>query len=201
MEATRKRPWYRLHWGTALTAFFVLVGWVGTVFPSTTTVWAIRWRDPDFFLEYAEGWPMTCIMVDGPTVTDVVALAVDGVFLIACVASVAFVVERLEVAGLRLSISTMLAFVASVAVVFGFLRWNDQLANDLPEAGMPISPRSYVPLDFAYLAWYVAVPFLFAIGCLAYTIFWLVFRAASWPLSRFRRFAPAKVEVNGSPAQ
>ena len=202
MDSAPKRPWYRLHWGTVLTVFFVLVGWAGQVFPGITTFWHLRLRFPGFLLEFVEGWPMSSISVNaGAIVTDVVALAVDGIFLMACIASVVFVVERLEYAGLRLSISTMLTFVAAVAVVFGFLRWNEQLLNNLPAFGTPFPNRSYVPLNFDYTSSHIGIPVLFALVCLAYTVFWLALRAASWPFSRLRRPVPAHIEADGGPRQ
>src|SRR5688572_13975797 len=119
MNASPKRPWYRLHWGTVLVVFFVSLAWAGHSFPSTigmlfpTSPWhslANRW-------DYIEGWPILCVKnIDTLVVTNWFGLAADCLLAVVSLTAVGFVTECLERGGTRFRSSTMLTFVAALAV-------------------------------------------------------------------------------------
>jgi hypothetical protein len=199
MDANAKRPWHRLHWGTVLTVFFVGLAWAGHAFPITIGL-ALHRAWPSYYYSLdvwgtAEGWPLICINTgsDGST-TDLVPLLLDCGFMVACLASTVFVVERLERGGLRFRASTMLLIVAALGVILGLIRWDAQLLKD--DDWYPSATGAYAPI--AYRSWHIAVPILFAFSCLVCTVLHLALMATTRFLAFLRLPAHAKAESDGS---
>ena len=199
MDAALRRPWYRLHWGTVLVVVLVGLAWSGQAFPLTIDriLPSSSWFIGDG--EYLDGWPMLCIRTDNNgTVINALFLTVDLAFLVSCLASVAFVTERLERGGTRFGISTILTLVAVVAVLCGLWRWDRQWAADFDPFVAPSSFRYY---SLSGTGLYILVPVMFAIGCLIYMILLLAQTSVVRFFARLRRSAPAKIEADGSPVQ
>jgi len=112
--------------------------------------------------------------------------------------SVAFVVERMQRSTLVIHLSTILLAVAVLALLFGFWRYDLQLASEYlrDEMSLPIArewPR-YDPLNL--LPWHQYVPAFFSLACAAYLLVSSACYGLSWSLARVRRSAPAKVEAD-----
>jgi len=141
---------------------------------------------------------MMCVRNEfGDITVDGLALAVDCILAVACLIAVAFVAERLERKGLRFGISTLLTIIAVLAVLMAFWRWDAQVLTVDYGDFVGLDDVTYIPLSF--IEWHKVLPALCGLGCLIYSALWLALRASSW-LLRYR-FAPAKAEAEGSPAQ
>lgn len=203
MDTTAKRPWYRLHWGTVFTVFFVGIAWIGHAFPTTTGLaWPWSWPSEGYAVPIwrAEGWPLICIQKHGADrITETLSLVIDCGLIAVSLTCVAFVVEGLECGALRIRLSTILLIVAAFSVVFALMRWDEQLVNDPEWASVTDhhAMRAYTPLTYA--DWYIAAPILFALASLIYTVLRIALMATTESLAFLRRPAPTKVEADGSP--
>lgn len=185
MNAPVKRPWYRLHWGTVLTVFFVAVGWLSNGYWSVFSFLRVGAMYGDAW----GGWPFLSIYLDhGVMNIHMGAMAVDIGLMLASLLAVGAVVERGGRVRFRFSLAALLSAVTTAAVLFGFCTVG---------AGIPQTLRLglYWPLNLSM--WGESIPVLFGIGCTCYATVLIGLRAASWSLSRLRRPAPAKVEADG----
>ena len=200
MNAPLKRPWYRLHWGTVLTVFLFGLNWASVAFPvSVEQLWPRpRESRPSRFVEY-EGWPIICGMDSRRY--DYPALVANVLVGAVCLVSVAIVVERTQRSSLALHLSTIFIGIAALALLFAYWGYDLQLASRYLSKGARWEPiwGRYYPLTL--FLWNQCALVLLSLACVAFLLLSSTLRALSWAIARLRRTAPAKVELDGSPAR
>ena len=178
---------------------FVGVSLVGHAFPSTIPIVrggaAAYCHSSDGHWMYVEGWPMIRIRADNAeTTTDTLALLVDCIWVVGSLASVAFIMERVRQSGASFRLPTMLRFVAAVALLSAFWRWDAQVADQVAwPARDDSSALTYLPL--AFMPWHSLITVLFSMGCLACSALWLVEQIVVRSCNMCRAVPPTAVLV------
>jgi hypothetical protein len=204
MDANAKRPWYRLHWGTAITVALTAMAWANMAFPGMLEL--LRFGNGAFF--FIDGWPWYCISIfrDGGSTTityDTALIIADAAVFLVSLGSVAYVVERLERTSCRLQLVTLFALSAVVAAMLGYWRWDssqEETFSDLMQFADEPWPDvgDYQPLHQYFVT--TQGVFYFGLGCTAFVVISVAIAGTQCLAHRLRRTAPAKVEADHGPA-